>query len=367
MLVPFSISYVVVLVAMNPYIAWLNRQQIGQYLREDGPASHAVKARTPTMGGACFIPAVSLTAAAWLIFSKSADLTGMAVLAIGVACGAIGFADDFAKLRSQSNKGVSGHVRLATEFGLGAILAGIVLAAGMTPAVYLPHAFIDILPSSSTAAHGFAVLQLHPVLFVILSAFLIAATTNSVNLHDGMDGLAAGTSAQIFALTAIMCAMTGQYSLVAIAAACAAGLVAFLHYNKYPARVFMGDTGSLFVGGMLGALVAVGGLVFWFVPLALIYILEALSVMAQVVYFKLTKDYKPEKPMSQPALIIMKLTKRLPGEGRRLFRMAPLHHHFEAVYADKGVKEWQVVMGFWLVQLVLCLGVLAGFIASRAG
>jgi phospho-N-acetylmuramoyl-pentapeptide-transferase len=104
-----------------------------------------------------------------------------------------------------------------------------------------------------------------------------------------------------------------------------------------------------------------GGLILWFVPLALIYIAEAISVMAQVTYFKLTKPYTPEKPMSAFALTMLKLTKRLPGEGKRLFRMAPLHHHFEAIAEEKGKPEWQVVAYFWLVQLVLCAIVLVAF------
>jgi phospho-N-acetylmuramoyl-pentapeptide-transferase len=128
-------------------------------------------------------------------------------------------------------------------------------------------------------------------------------------------------------------------------------------FNKYPAKIFMGDTGSLFLGGLIATLAIAGGLLIWFIPLTVIYIAEALSVILQVSYFKLTKPYQPPAPMNKMALIVLKLTKRLPGEGKRLLRMAPLHHHFEAVLADKGVPEWQVVAGFWLVQLVICLAV----------
>jgi phospho-N-acetylmuramoyl-pentapeptide-transferase len=123
----------------------------------------------------------------------------------------------------------------------------------------------------------------------------------------------------------------------------------------------MGDTGSLFIGGLIAALVIASGTVLYFIPLSLVFIAEAVSVMLQVSYFKLTKSYTPERPMSTPALAVYKLTHRLPGEGKRLFRMAPLHHHFEAVLAEKGVKEWQVVAGFWAVQAVLCLFVLLLF------
>jgi phospho-N-acetylmuramoyl-pentapeptide-transferase len=146
-----------------------------------------------------------------------------------------------------------------------------------------------------------------------------------------------------------------------ISATAAMALLAFLIYNKNPAKIFMGDTGSLFIGGLMATLVVASGLTLYFVPLSLIYIAEALSVMLQVTYFKLTKPYTPEKPMSQPAQIVLKLTRRLPGEGKRLFAMAPLHHHFEAVLAPKGWTEQQVVLAFWLVQIVLCLVTLACF------
>jgi phospho-N-acetylmuramoyl-pentapeptide-transferase len=150
--------------------------------------------------------------------------------------------------------------------------------------------------------------------------------------------------------------------LLAVVAASLVGAVGgFLIYNRNPAKVFMGDTGSLYLGGALASLVAASGLILWFIPLALIYIIETVSVMIQVVYFKLTKDYTPETPMSKPALLWLKLTKRLPGEGKRFFRMAPLHHHFEAVGEDKGVPEWQVVAYFWLAQLAICAAVLFGY------
>lgn len=183
----------------------------------------------------------------------------------------------------------------------------------------------------------------------------MAATTNAVNLHDGMDGLAAGTSAQVFATMAAMFFALNNLAYATISATAALALLGFLRYNKNPARIFMGDTGSLFIGGLMAALVVAGGLTLYFVPLSLIYIAEAVSVMAQVTYFKLTKPYKPEKPMSTPALIILKLTRRLPGEGKRLLRMAPLHHHFEAVLGPRGWTEAEVVAAFWGVQLLLCL------------
>jgi phospho-N-acetylmuramoyl-pentapeptide-transferase len=191
----------------------------------------------------------------------------------------------------------------------------------------------------------------------------VAATTNAVNLHDGMDGLAGGTSFLVFITLAIMLVFLNLPMMATIAATAGGAILGFLVYNKNPAKIFMGDTGSLFIGGLMAALVLASGTVLYFIPLALIYVAEAVSVMLQVTYFKLTKPFTPEVPMSKPALIIYKLRHRLPGDGKRIFRMAPLHHHFEAVLAEKGVKEWQVVARFWIVQAALCAGVLALFFA----
>jgi phospho-N-acetylmuramoyl-pentapeptide-transferase len=203
-----------------------------------------------------------------------------------------------------------------------------------------------------------------PWLFICLGSFLVAATTNSLNLHDGMDGLAGGTSLLVLAAMAAILAGLHQHGLAQLALMAVGALAAFLLFNRYPAKIFMGDTGSLFLGGLIAALTLASGTLFWFIPLAAIYIAEALSVIGQVVYFKLTKPYVPDKPISRPGLIWLKLTKRLPGEGKRLLRMAPLHHHFEAVLAERGVPEWQVVAAFWLVQLVICLAVLSLFFRS---
>jgi len=301
----------------------------------------------------------------------SPPLTTVAlVAAVGFMCGIVGLLDDAAKVRQKANKGISGYLRLTSETVLGAVL-GFVLAALGSITLVLPHGLataLGLMPHLDTIAqmqansHFFLTLPM--VVVVLLSAFLTAATTNAVNLHDGMDGLAAGTSTMVFATLATMLFATGQDGYATISATASLTLLAFLIYNKNPAKIFMGDTGSLFIGGLMAALVLAGGLTIYFVPLSLIYIAEALSVMMQVTYFKLTKPYKPEKPISLPALILLKLTKRLPGEGKRLFRMAPLHHHFEAVLVPQGWTEWQVVAAFWAVQVVLCLVTLAFFSLS---
>lgn len=333
------------------YIHWVKHYQIRQFLREEGPKSHLAKGKTPTTGGVCFI----FAALAVLLLSRAPhfrfDIHGIFVVVAGIACGCIGLVDDLAKVRHQTNQGLSAKLRLVLELVLGASLALLLFIANGNQAIIL-------LPC---LAGKFTSVLIPLGLYISLGAFLVAATSNAINLHDGMDGLAAGTSALVFATMGALFASTGQLVLAAIAATIAGSLLGFLFYNRSPAQIFMGDTGSLFLGGLMAALVLAGGMVFWFIPLALIYIAETISVMLQVIWFKLTKPYASQKKISQFKIIWLKLTTRLPGEGKRLFAMAPLHHHFESVLVEKGVSETQIVLRFWLVQLLICLLVLVSF------
>jgi phospho-N-acetylmuramoyl-pentapeptide-transferase len=372
--VPALAAFALTVAVFPGYIRWLKRKQIGQFIREEGPQSHAVKAKTPTMGGLCFIVTFGLIAGGLLLCNElglqwlpkmEASQGGLAVILIGVCCGLVGFADDLSKVKGQSNAGLSAKSRLLMEFGLGLALGGILYylsVSGMHDAATLITKYDQAgTPATRTfnlnEIAGWLVIP-YLVAFV---PFLVAATTNAINLHDGMDGLAGGTSFLVFGTMAIMLAWSGEYQFAVVASAVAGALLAFLVYNRYPAKVFMGDTGSLFLGGLMASLVAAGGLVLWFIPLALIYIVETLSVIMQVGYFRLTKEYKPDPPMSTPKLIITKLTKRLPGEGKRLFKMAPIHHHFEAIAEEKGQPEWHVVAYFWLAQAAICACVLVAF------
>jgi phospho-N-acetylmuramoyl-pentapeptide-transferase len=364
-------------IAMPFYIKWLKSLQINQFLREEGPKSHSHKAKTPTMGGLVFMITTLVTVLAMaLVPGVARDKSYFLIMAVGFFCGVVGLLDDSAKVKNKANKGISAYVRLGTETLLGVVL-GVVLIAISDNKLLVPaslysflHGHFDQLGIVSGALTGItqpiAIMILPPLIFIALAAFLAAATTNAVNLHDGMDGLAAGTACQVFATMAVILFMSGgdapvQYGYATISATAAGALLGFLMFNRNPAQIFMGDTGSLFIGGLMACLALAGGIVIWFIPLSLIYIAEALSVMAQVTYFKLTKPYTPVKPMSAPALIVHKLTHKLPGEGKRLFRMAPLHHHYEAVMAEKGWPEWKVVMAFWVVQFILCAVVLLTF------
>jgi phospho-N-acetylmuramoyl-pentapeptide-transferase len=355
------VGFLLSVVLYPPFIAFLKKKEIGQFIREEGPASHAAKARTPTMGGVCFIIATICATMGSLFYYHMVEPKVLIVLAVALFCGLVGFVDDLAKFRRKANAGLSAKSRLFAELMLGGMAGACLLSVG---------AGTDIIVGNFPNE----VITLPIPIYLMFSAFLVAGTSNALNLHDGMDGLASGTSISVLATLSILLAAFAEmlfigsapagagYASLAVCSAAAAGAVAgFLVYNRYPARIFMGDTGSLFIGGLLSGLALAGRIEIWFIPLALIYIVETLSVMAQVVYFKLTKEYTPPQPMSKPALVWLKLTKRLPGEGKRLFRMAPLHHHFEEVYEEKGVPEWEVVAGFWVAQIILCLAVLLLF------
>ncbi|MBZ0185997.1 MAG: phospho-N-acetylmuramoyl-pentapeptide-transferase, partial [Candidatus Obscuribacterales bacterium] len=361
-------------------INWIKSRQFAQYLREDGPRSHAYKQKTPTTGGVIFaLVTVVLSQVAWSVMGLKPQMWHYLPLAVGLVCGILGFLDDFAKISSRSNTGISGYLRLAIELLVG-LLLGLALVVTSQQISFVPGAqlFQSLFSGTLSPLNGFSAIAAYvppAYLFIGLSTMVVAATANAINIHDGMDGLSAGTSCQVFAVLAVLLLVLakgygdGNFVEYAVVCAVAAGsLCGFLIFNCYPAKIFMGDTGSLFIGGLLGGLVVSGGLVVWFLPLAIIYIVETLSVIAQVVYFKLTKSIESmpgSEKLSLAMVVFTKLTRRLPGEGKRLFRMAPIHHHFEIVMGEKGWSEWQVVICFWLLQFFLSAMVLIVFFALK--
>lgn len=354
-------AFLACVVTYPAYIKRLKGLQIQQVQREDGLASHAKKSNTITMGGILFaLVTASVSLAAFNLTHQKPNICHDLILVVALGCCAIGIADDYAKVTSKSNKGVKGQVRLGLEFLLGGIL-GIAYIAMHRSTLFLPFELTNFHLQLSQVAPPIYI-------FLPLSIFMIAACANAANIHDGMDGLAAGTSCQIFATLSVMLWYRGFYIEAIIAASAAGALIGFLIFNRHPAQLFMGDTGSLFIGGLMGALVVSGGLTLWFVPLSVIYIVEVLSVFLQFSYFRLTKPYDNSKNYPPIVVIFKKLTTTREGQGKRLFRMAPIHHHFEAVAADGKLKltEWQVVSGFWLVQFILCAIVLNLFFAAAA-
>ncbi len=311
----------------RPLINYLRRvQKKGQPIRDDGPEGHFVKAGTPTMGGILILSALFFSTLLWARLDNGYVWI---VLLVTAGYAAIGFADDYAKVSKQNTKGVSGKVRM----GLGLALALVAAAwamwlhpAGLTGQLALP-VFKDALINLSLA-------------FVPFGMLVIVGSANAVNLTDGLDGLAimpvmiaAGTLG-VIAYTVGRVDFTeylgvhhvpGTGEILIFVSALIGGGLGFLWYNAPPAAVFMGDTGSLALGGALGAIAVVTKHEIVLAIVGGLFVVEALSVIIQVAYFKRT--------------------------GRRVFLMAPIHHHFE----KKGWGEAQIVIRFWIIALILAL------------
>ena len=311
----------------RPLINWLRlKQKKGQPIRSDGPEGHFAKAGTPTMGGLLILSALTVSTLLWARLDNGYVWI---VLLVTLGFALIGFADDYAKVTKQSSNGVSGRVRLGLGFALAAVAAG--FAAWLQPT--------DLSNSLAFPFFKAALLDMG-LLFIPFAMFVIVGSANAVNLTDGLDGLAIGPvmiAAGTFGVIAYLVGnavfadylgvhlVPGTGEIAIFTAALIGGGLGFLWYNAPPAAVFMGDTGSLALGGALGAIAVctkhelvlgiVGGL----------FVVEALSVIIQVLYFKRT--------------------------GRRVFLMAPIHHHFE----KKGWAEPQIVIRFWIIALVLAL------------
>lgn len=282
----------------------LHKLKFGQSIREEGPKSHQAKSGTPTMGGIMIILAIVVATVA------AAPLTPAVLLALFITLGhfVLGFLDDYIKVVKKRNLGLKAKQKM-----LGQILIAIVTmivgtrVLGIDTTIWIPIADVNVDIG---------------VVYYFLVLFVLVGTSNAVNLTDGLDGLASGTVAIASGAYALVCYMTGHYDLAIFSVAMMMACLAFLRFNAHPAKVFMGDTGSLALGG---AVAAVGILTHTEILLAVIgfvFVCEALSVIIQVISFKTT--------------------------GKRVFRMSPIHHHFEL----GGWKETKVVFVFWMVGLI---------------
>ncbi len=316
-----GILAMVISIAAGPrFISFLRAREYGQHIREEGPARHVVKQGTPTMGGLLVLLAASV---AFLALSKY-KATGLTVFVAALGCGAIGFVDDFMKLTNRRSLGLSGRWKLLLLAGVTGVVAFAANHQQLPASVYIPG--IGNL-GLSYAWYG--------LLFLV-----IAGAANGVNLTDGLDGLAAGTGMiALFTYTAIAIVAyirTGtpghrfdsRLDLAIVGAALIGGLIGFLWYNAWPAEVFMGDTGSMAIGGALAAFSIMTKTIFLLLLIGGIFVVEALSVMIQVFFFK----YR----------------------GQRVFLMTPIHHHFEM----KAWSETKVMVRFWITAAILCA---AGF------
>ena len=314
-------------------IRWLAAKKIGQALRNDGPQTHLVKSGTPTMGGVLILIAIGVTTLLWGDLSNKYVWT---VLVVTLGYGIVGWYDDWKKVVYRDPKGLSAKWKYFWQSVLG-IGAALFLAFSATSTAQTQL----IVPFFKSVAYPLGVIG-----FITLTYFVIVGTSNAVNLTDGLDGLAIMPTVMIAGAFAIFAYVTGhavyaKYLLIPyvpgagelcifLGAIGGAGL-GFLWFNAYPAEVFMGDVGALALGAALGVVAVIVRQEIVLLIMGGVFVVETLSVMLQVSYFKYTK-------------------KKF-GEGRRILRMAPLHHHFE----QTGWKETQVVVRFWIITIMLVL------------
>lgn len=321
-----AVTALVICFVLGPWmIRKLQALKIGQSIREDGPGTHMTKQGTPTMGGLLILFAVVISTLLWANLSVTYIWL---VLLVTLSYGLIGFFDDYRKLTNRSSRGISGKARLAGEI-LVALFVSICLFAkpGFSSNVTIPF-FKTVLPNLGW-------------MYILLSTFIIVGCANAVNLTDGLDGLAIGPAIICFMTYLLFAYFSGNVKIASylqipyvpgtgeLAVFCGAVVGAglgFLWYNTYPAQVFMGDVGSLSLGGALGTLAVLTKQEILLVIVGGLFVLETFSVIFQVGWFKLSG-------------------------GKRIFRMAPIHHHFEL----KGWAEPKVIVRFWIIAILLAL------------
>lgn len=300
-------SFVVALIVGPKTIGLLRRLKAGQQIREAGPKSHAVKAGTPTMGGVIIVAAASV---ATLIFAPTRTDEAATLLIATVGFGLVGLADDFIKVVARRSLGLRARAKLALQLGISLFIALYVLNRDGT-AISIPFG---------------GMLELPPLIFIPLAMATVIGAANAVNITDGLDGLAAGATAIASSCFAVIAWQMGRVEAAVFATALAGACLGFSWFNSHPAQVIMGDTGSLALGGALGAIAVLTGTELVLVIIGGLFVIEILSVILQVTYFRITK-------------------------GKRIFKMSPLHHHFEL----SGWAEPKIVTRFWLIGLLFGL------------
>ncbi|MFT4855549.1 MAG: phospho-N-acetylmuramoyl-pentapeptide-transferase [Algoriphagus sp.] len=352
-------------------INWIRNKQIGETVRDLGLEGQAQKKGTPTMGGLMIIAAILIPT---LLFANLNNIYIILLLITTVWLGAIGFVDDYIKVFKKDKEGLKGRFKIVGQIGIGIIVGStlyfhedVVIREFTNPVsidagIVETPSFQDVKVAKTTipftknnelnyeSVLGFLGEAMTPVLYIFVVTFIITAVSNGANITDGIDGLAAGTSAIIGLTIAIFAYISGnaifsQYlnvmyipnsgELVIFASAFIGACVGFLWYNAYPAQVFMGDTGSLMLGGVIAVLALTLRKELLLPLMCGIFLVETTSVMIQVSYFKYTK-------------------KRY-GEGRRVFLMSPIHHH----YQKKNIPETKIVTRFWIVGILLAVITLA--------
>jgi len=336
-------ALLIAFVSGPPILAWLRRRGIGQVVRLDGPHGHLSKAGTPTMGGLIILASVLIPTVLW---ARLDDAYVLIALGLTACMGALGFVDDYLKVVQRESRGLVARYKLVGQLALGVLLA-----------ILLWNFPLSDYPANHTSLPFFKDLRLvvWAPFFIPFVALVVSGSANAVNLTDGLDGLASGLAAIAGATFALFAYLIGRVDaseylglfylpgvgeLTVFCTALAGAALGFLWFNSHPAEVFMGDTGSLALGGALGAVAVLIKGEFLLLIVGGVFVAEALSVIVQTSWFKYTR--------------------RRFGEGRRVFRMAPLHHHFEQL----GWAESKVVVRFWIVG-VLCSLIALGTLKLR--
>ncbi|MCL2337374.1 MAG: phospho-N-acetylmuramoyl-pentapeptide-transferase [Firmicutes bacterium] len=319
----FTVALVVTLALGPLIIPLLRRLKFGQSIRDDGPARHLIKAGTPTMGGLMFLAGIAL---AVLLVARQ-DRDALVVLGITMGFGLVGFLDDFVKVVLKRSLGLRAREKLLGQILLAALLGALAPAlAGGAAVMSVPFAAL-VAGQSVLLAPQYWLYMLFIIVFTV-------GVANSVNLTDGLDGLASGVTIAAAAAFIPIGILVGRPGISLVMAALMGGCLGFLFFNRYPARVFMGDTGSLALGGALAAAAVLSGAELALFLIGGVFVLETLSVILQVFFFQVF--------------------------GRRIFRMSPLHHHFEL----SGWSEIKVVVVLWLAAVGFAVLGVIGFVTG---
>ena len=301
------IALVLCLLFGIPYLAFMKKKAYSQYLREEVAQMHAYKEKTPTTGGVFIIISIIIASLIALFMAQEVTTGALIVLTTLIFYTFIGFEDDIMKIKAHQNLGLSAKGKLLLQIAVALLPALYLISSGRTEVSFLNYS-INL---------GW--------FYPILAMFMMVGASNAVNLTDGLDGLAASSSVFAFLACAIICFINNDIDLAIISITASASCLGFLYFNKKPAKIFMGDTGSLALGGLLAAISIMGKFELWLIPIAIVFICETLSVMIQVTSFKLT--------------------------GKRVFKMSPIHHHFELC----NWKENKIVTVFSLITLISCV------------
>ena len=289
----------------------LRALKAGQSIREVGPTWHNNKAGTPMMGGLMFI--FSLIICLLVAIPTMQDYSVFYVLALSLCFGFVGFLDDFTKIKFKRNLGLTSIQKALLQMAVSAIFLYLLYKQGtLQSSIYIPFMKVSF--------------EIHPMLYIFFAMFVMVGCVNAVNLTDGVDGLCGSVTVPVMVFFTAAAVLRQRFDLALMPAALVGGLIAYLFYNWHPAKVFMGDTGSLFLGGAVCGLAFALNMPLILILVGFVYIMETLSVILQVGYFKLT-------------------------HGKRLFKMSPIHHHFEMC----GWKEVKIVLVFAAVSALMCI------------